>query len=336
MKIIKKLLIALVVIFVLFTIVMAFAPSKVKVERSLVINADKEIIFDQVNNLLNWNNWMPWNKIDPEMKHKYFGPQSGVGAGYSWESKVNNVGNGKITILESHGNNSLLTEMDFMENGKATAGYYCLNDPNGVKVVWNMNTELSYFTRWTAWMMDGWIGPDFEKGLKSLDSVCIAIKPVTANEPEGIVGVVDMPEMNVISIKDNANDQSISIKIGRDLGMLQEVMKKENMNFAGSTMCVYSVNEPNKYVFEATIPVDKALVGTYENITGAQWPVTKCLLYNYYGSYDKMQGVYKKIQEHLKSNNLVQVGMIREVYVTDPVTVSDASQILTKIYVPIK
>jgi len=49
-----------------------------------------------------------------------------------------------------------------------------------------------------------------------------------------------------------------------------------------------------------------------------------------------MHGAYDKIKEYLKSNKLEQTGMTREVYVTDPVTVSDASQILTKIYVPIK
>lgn len=315
---------------------MVFAPSSVRVERSKVINADKQLIFDQVNNLMNWNAWMPWNKIDPKMKRKYFGATEGEGAGYSWESDDDRVGNGKITIIGSYGNDSIFTELDFLENGKGIGSYYFNDSPSGVDVKWAMESELSFFTRWVAWFMDGWVGPDFEKGLNSLDSLVQSLKPVTVNIPEGVQGVVDFPPMTLLAVKDSANPKDISFKIGKNFGIIQENMKKGGLNFAGSPLCIYYTNEPDNFVFHAAIPVDKAPKAVDAGVEVITWSQTRCLKYNYFGSYDKMFPAYEKIKEHMKANNLTQAGAAREVYVTDPVTVSDPSQILTEIYIPLK
>ena len=119
MKLLKRIGIILLAVIVLLVVISFMLPSKIHVERSAAIGAPANVVFMQVNNLRNWNNWMPYNKIDPEMKIEYNGKEEGTGAGYSWSSENSQVGNGKITITESKPNELIVTALDFMENGNA-------------------------------------------------------------------------------------------------------------------------------------------------------------------------------------------------------------------------
>jgi hypothetical protein len=115
-------------------------PSKFALDRSLVINADQKIIFDQVNNLKNWEQWSPWQKMDPETKLTYDGPEEGVGASYSWVSSKN--GEGTLTISESIPYESVVTDMDFKENGKGLAGFRIAKADEGNNLTWWFESDL--------------------------------------------------------------------------------------------------------------------------------------------------------------------------------------------------
>ena len=90
----KKILLTLVVVIAILSVVSIFLPSKIHVSRSAVINVKPTVAFHQVNTLKNWKNWSHWDKIDPEMKSVYEGPESGAGAMHSWTSDHSSVGNG--------------------------------------------------------------------------------------------------------------------------------------------------------------------------------------------------------------------------------------------------
>ena len=80
----KKILIGLAVIIVVFAIIVATRPADFQVIRSTSITAPAEVVFGQVNDLKKWEAWNPWGKIDPAMKLTYEGPTAGVGAVYAW------------------------------------------------------------------------------------------------------------------------------------------------------------------------------------------------------------------------------------------------------------
>ena len=116
MKIIKKILIVLVVLIAIAAIAGMFMSSKFSMERSIVINANEQVIFDQVNILKNWEKWSPWQKMDLTSKMTYFGPESGVGAGYTWVSENKSTGSGTLTISESVPNQKVTTDLDFKDS----------------------------------------------------------------------------------------------------------------------------------------------------------------------------------------------------------------------------
>jgi hypothetical protein len=65
---------------VLISLIIAFfCKSQVHVERSLGINADAKIIFDNINTLKNWKSWSYWDNIDPNMVSTW--GRAGIGRG---------------------------------------------------------------------------------------------------------------------------------------------------------------------------------------------------------------------------------------------------------------
>src|SRR5438874_266582 len=93
-------LLALAVILVALVIVVATRPAEFRVSRSAAIPAAAEALFDLVNDFHNWEEWSPWEKIDPAARKTYEGPRSGLGSVYRWIGNKK-VGEGRATIIES-------------------------------------------------------------------------------------------------------------------------------------------------------------------------------------------------------------------------------------------
>ena len=170
MKTLLKAGIAILVILILLIIVSLFLPANVHVERTAVIEAEPSVIFVQVNDLHNWNNWMPWNKMDPKMKIDYFGPSEGKGSGYSWHSDLKEVGDGKLWITQSLSNQYIETEMEFAQNGPATGSFKFEKVDGGTKVTWGMDSDMGMnpVGKYIGLFMDQMVGEQFDKGLNDL------------------------------------------------------------------------------------------------------------------------------------------------------------------------
>ncbi|HZF99936.1 MAG TPA: SRPBCC family protein [Chitinophagales bacterium] len=193
MKILKTVGIAVLSLVVLLLVVSFFLPSHIHVERSRVIKARPDAVFAQVNDLKNWTAWMPWNKKDPNMQIEWGAQTAGVGAGYSWKSVHDEVGNGKMHISKSEPNALVETQMYLMDSAEPMTGTLKLEPADGgnTKVTWSMDGDSGKNPMWKymALMMDKMVGPDFEKGLEDLDRVAQA-NPV----PEPQTQIVEAPD----------------------------------------------------------------------------------------------------------------------------------------------
>lgn len=147
-------------------------PGTSHVERQTDINAPAAVVFDQLNELKNWNNWSPWAKLDPNVKMTYSQPSSaGIGAFYTWASQQSNVGEGKMTILDAKPNELLHYRMDFKGANEAFADFrLTAKDSTSTHLVWTFDTDhgLNPISRWFGLMFEKLIAPDYEKGLATL------------------------------------------------------------------------------------------------------------------------------------------------------------------------
>lgn len=172
MKILKTFFIVLVVLAALFVIVGLFLPSKFHIERSAVISAPQEQLFEQVNDVKNWNNWSAWNKLDPNWKVTYSEATSGTGASFSWISENEQAGNGKITITKSEPFNSVEATMEFEGMNPATLYHKFEAVEGGTKVTLGMNADIGSNIM-AKYMLNIWgdkmVGGRYDESLKYME-----------------------------------------------------------------------------------------------------------------------------------------------------------------------
>lgn len=169
-KFMRRLIVTAVVLGTIFVAVGLVLPAKIHVERSAVIQAPAADIFPYVNDFRRFNEWNPWAARDPNTKYAFTGPESGQGAGMTWQSDDPNVGAGSQTIVESIPNERVSSLLDFGQMGRAQAFYRLETQDGGTKVTWGFDTVLPYnpVTRWMGLLIDRWIGADYEEGLARL------------------------------------------------------------------------------------------------------------------------------------------------------------------------
>jgi polyketide cyclase/dehydrase/lipid transport protein len=170
----KKILIGIAVVIVLFVVVVAMQPAQYRVSRTATIPAAPAVVFEHVNDLHKWDAWSPWAKLDPAMKTTFEGPQSGPGASYAWVGNKQ-VGEGKMSITDSKANELVRLKLEFIKPFASMAVTEFTFKPEGeqTSVTWSMTGDKNFISKAVCLFMnmDKMVGGDFEKGLAGLKSV---------------------------------------------------------------------------------------------------------------------------------------------------------------------
>lgn len=170
---IKKILLGLAAVVGVLMVVAAFRPVHFSVSREMVMNASAEKIFPYINNSKKADGWMPWAESDPGVKMVYSGPEEGVGAKSSWDSK-GNMGTGEALVVESVKNQTVKTQLSYTKpfTMSQLAEISLAAEGGATKVKWTVSGENGYLMRLFGLFMDcdKMIGGEFNKGLSKLKS----------------------------------------------------------------------------------------------------------------------------------------------------------------------
>ncbi len=173
----KKTLIVLVVLVAVFVAIVALQPAEYRVVRTAAISAPPAAVFAQVNDFHLWEAWSPWAKLDPAAKNTFEGPPAGVGAIFMWAGN-NKVGEGRMTLTESHPNDLIRIKLDFIKPLASTCVTEFNFKPEGnqTAVTWSMSGRKNFISKAFCMFMnmDKMVGGDFERGLAQMKSVAEA------------------------------------------------------------------------------------------------------------------------------------------------------------------
>lgn len=165
----KKILLGLAALIVVFIIVVAMQPADFKVERSEVIAASPEIVHTQINDFANWKNWSPWYKMDPTTALTISTPSAGIGATYAWTAEKMGAGNMTITGSTPEAIN---IDLNFLKPFKAEnkVVFTLTSIHGGTHITWTMTGKNNFVGKAFGLFMnmDKMVGGDFEKGLKDI------------------------------------------------------------------------------------------------------------------------------------------------------------------------
>ncbi|MDQ0592998.1 carbon monoxide dehydrogenase subunit G [Chryseobacterium ginsenosidimutans] len=174
MKTILKILGVIILLIIVYAVIAMLAFGKdYHYEKSIVINAPKEKVWQQISSMKAFNQWNPWMKLDKTMKITYTGNAGEVGDKYCWDSKNDDAGAGCQEIKELVLNEKQKTEMTFIKpfEGQATSEIVLSPVGNATKVTWTMDTEQDPMMKIMRPMMDYQMGKSYEEGLNNLKAL---------------------------------------------------------------------------------------------------------------------------------------------------------------------
>lgn len=176
-KILLGIVVMIVVLIAVFLVMVMMQPAHYQVERSATINAPAPVVFGLVNDFHKWDSWSPWEKLDPTMKRSFAGAPAGTGAMYSWTGN-SQVGEGKMTIVESRPSDLIKIRLEFIKPFAATNATDFAFTPSGnaTNVKWTMAGDNNFVGKaFSLFMnMDKMVGGDFERGLAQMKQVAEA------------------------------------------------------------------------------------------------------------------------------------------------------------------
>ena len=334
MKALKIILIILVVVIGGYFIWMSTLPADYNVERSTVIDAKPEVVYNYVSDFETWPEWSIWFERDSTMETTWGEKTKGKGATYSWTSK--NSGNGNQEIMEAEENKSMKTKIVFEGMGESD-GYWKFEptEDGKTKVTWGFSGTFPLYARIAGRGMEEAVGPDFEGGLANIkENIESMPKPEAAGAGISVTEVQSMPYYGVteeISWSEMGSDF-----FAERYGIIGAYLGDDMANMTMAPFAIYHMwDEENKRAkVEVAIAATSDKPGNNRVVKGNTYAGT-VVKGVHLGSYDTTDDTHWAIDEYVKTNNFEMAGSPWEVYVTDPANEPDTAKWVTEIYYPV-
>ena len=343
MALLKKILIGLGVLIALLVLVSLFLPSKIQVERSLVISAPPAAIFTQLTDVSRLAAWNPWLKKDPNVKVELSPSKTGEGAFYKWESDHNAVGSGTLTIIESKPMTFVRNALDFYENGKGEGTWKLEDVNNRIKVTWGFHTEMGSnpVAKYQGLLIERFLGPAMEQGLRNLRDASeqlaagkeMAQAKAGGQSKELTVQEIDFPEREYIAVRKTVSMRDMEGHFARYFPLMYNSIQMKNIEIAGAPCgFFYEWNEQ-----QGTADIAAAMPVKNGEDLGPQMKVVKipggkAVMVEYKGNMNNISAAHLAIQQYVQSNGLGQRTPIIEEYLSDVQTQPDPNKAVTRVY----
>jgi ribosome-associated toxin RatA of RatAB toxin-antitoxin module len=120
-------------------IVLLFAlPRHYQVERSIVVAAPVEEVFDQVNDLEKTEAWSPWKATDQTLVYTYGDKTVGAGASYTWTGRKSS---GRLEVVVSEPYTHIENAVHSPDMGETIEHWTFEETGDGVVVTWSYSSE---------------------------------------------------------------------------------------------------------------------------------------------------------------------------------------------------
>lgn len=156
--------------------VIAALPGKRRVERSATIDASPEKVFALVSSTEGFQSFSPYKEDEPNLVIVPSGPSSGVGASFSFKGKD---AEGSQTIIAIEENRSVTMQIELGAMGSPVQSFTLTPAGRQTRVTWATETNFGAnpLGRVFGLMMDGYLGPIYERGLSNLGRVANGSPP---------------------------------------------------------------------------------------------------------------------------------------------------------------
>ena len=164
----------IVIGFAVIAVLACRKPDHFHVQRDTLIRARPSSIFPYLDDFHLGQAWSPFEKKDPDMARRFFGAESGTGAGYAW-SGDNRVGEGQIVVTASVPDSKVVLQLDMVRPIKASNVVEYRLEPHGAetRMIWSMHGKQPFMARVMTLFIDcdGMLQREFDQGLAGLKRI---------------------------------------------------------------------------------------------------------------------------------------------------------------------
>jgi len=335
MKVLRISLIVLGILVAIVAVLAFLAPKDMNLERSIVINAPREVVYQHVKTLTAQNVWSPWTQLDSTMTAEYRGTDGEVGAVYAWQGN-SEVGKGEQEITSVTPNERVEQVIRFEEPFASTAAVFiALTDTtdNSTKVSWGFKSKMQipFNAMGLFFNMTEAIGQDYDKGLNSLKTLVESAPKMNATT--GNIQEVEFPVQQLITYRKEIKMSELSSFMQDEMAQFAKLLAEKQAAIAGRPMALtYKWDEANgttdiALAFPLAKPID--LGSEYKMVS---IPAAKAYMMEYYGDYVNTESAHEAISAFLAEKGITSKTPIIEEYITDPAQEPDPKKWLTKIY----
>jgi len=334
----KKILYVIGSLVVIVGVLSLLAPNDFKVERTVSINAPASLVYSNISFFEKHQNWSPWNEKDPDLKYWIDGEDGKVGAIYNWEGDENvGVGEQELTALKE--NESVEMKIRFMTPYEVENDAWfniVKGEESSLNVSWgiagSMGFPMDIMMMVGIMDMDAQVGPDFEKGLINLKSICEseADQSATSNFP---IELVKWEPHYMIAVRDTVNIAENGAFMMENFPKLYENLGKAGINPMGPSCGLYFMwdeenNQTDMCVAAQVSEGDAAPAGTSLIELGE----SQAAVLTYTGPYSGLGNAHMSLANYMESSALEFKGPAVEEYLVDMSSEAESTKWVTKIY----
>lgn len=330
-----KILGGIIVVVILIVVLLGFImPKEYSVERTVNIDAPKQVIWKNINNFKAMDQWSPWREMDPNQKTEYIGESGEIGSMTKWEGDPNTVGTGSQELMLSTPFERIETKLRFMVPWEAENDVYVSISPNenSYSVAWGFSGKMDFPMNVFLPLMglEEGIGNDFTKGLTKLKEIC-ETQSNLGKYKDWEVNLVELPINYFVAIRDTIKMQDLSNFYAQNFGKLYGSIMQSGAEMSGqpSGLIYLWDEENNTAVMAAAIPVvGETNIQGFESVV---FEAGKALQIDYFGDYEGSGDAHWAMDECIQDYGFEVTEPVIEEYITDPMEEPDTSKWLTRI-----
>ena len=326
----------LLAVVIILSIYVAVSEGNYDIKRSRVIKAPVEVVFENVNDFKNWENWSPWFEMDPTIVTSYPDTTSGVGASYSWKGKD---GSGSMKTISAIPNKEIIQQVDFNSDSKPEVYWNFTKVDLGTEVTWGMRGKNSFGEKF-YWLFKGGIEkniiPIYDRGLELLEKHILKELEKHSFETKG---AVDYGGGFYLYQTVSCKIQDIKQKMNEMFPIIEAYMAKNNIVASGKPFTLnHKWDEVNNTaMFSACIPVKERVITTGDVLTGYLKP-QKTFKTIFKGDYKFANDAWEAAYNGLAAQGFSEIVGAEpfEIYTVGPRETANPAKWVTEIYIPIK
>jgi hypothetical protein len=325
-KVLRFLLILIVILFVGYLILCIATPAQMTVVKSTTINAPKNVVWNQMVDLENQQNWSPWKEMDPSIKTTITGPAGEVGQKSAWTSE-DNVGDMTISTVAG---DSMRYDLHFVKpfEGKAV-GWVTVSGEDGAVVATNgYSGESGFWMRGlSALFGKRMMEKTLERGLELLKDYVESGK-AEVPAPAYVIEEYTFPATSFAIIRKTVKMNEMDSFFHQSYRTIETAAGSQ---IKGNKHTIaYTWDEAKG---EADLAVGFPVNGPVKGVTMLDIPESKGYKLVMTGAYnmESFKNAHTAIGKHAGANGLTDPLMMEE-YVTGPEQEADTNKWVTHLY----